>query len=65
MLDKICRKNIRLHEFDRSISQELFEQASKEGEEKVLIKDYIEVILKAHTLLKKNIAVLQDQLKLK
>ena len=61
-LDEIIFNNVGIPEFDRSVSMEMFEQTSKNSEEKVLLKDYIDIIIKAHEILRKNIATLRETL---
>lgn len=63
-LDKIGKSNTGLNEFDRSVAQQLFEQVQKDKNDKAKVKDYIEIILKAHEMLKKNIGILREQVQL-
>jgi len=40
----------------------MFEQTNRNSEDKVLLKEYIEVIIKAHEILRKNIGTLRESL---
>mgnify|MGYP006897121857 CR=1 FL=1 len=60
-MDRIILNNVGIPEFDRSVTQEMFEQTPKNNDEQVEIKTFIGTILKAHVALEKHI----DSLKLR
>jgi hypothetical protein len=54
-LDKIVQENISISEFNRDVSLELFEQTERDHNNTVLLRDFINTILTAHTILDKHI----------
>lgn len=54
-LDKIVQGNMNLAEFNREVAQQLFEQSEKDAGNTVLLRDYINTILTAHSVLDKHI----------
>ena len=55
VLDKMSQANYNRMEFDRSVSQELYEQTPKARDGRVAVKDFINTILLAHEALKNHI----------
>ena len=54
-LDKIVQQNINLAQFDRDVAQELYEQTEKDSANTVLLRDFINTILTAHSVLDRHI----------
>ena len=62
ILDNTVQKNLNLAEFNRDVAQELFEQTDKDASNTVLLRDYINTILTAHSVLERHIRECEKKL---
>jgi hypothetical protein len=54
-MDQLVQLNAGFSEFDREVAEQLWEHTTKNPEGRVLLKDYIQTIIDARSILKENI----------
>lgn len=63
-LDKIVQHNMPgIHQFERDLAQELYQQCKKDNQGYIILRDYINIMLQAHTVIEKHIYNYNEELK--